>query len=109
MESAYLLHTDPTIYPEPFEFRPERWLDNPRLLRNLFAFGRGSRNCLGINLATSELYLGLAMVWRRFRMEIYDTVEARDVLTSHDCFIGMTDLNSEGIKVKVLGMVDDKS
>jgi cytochrome P450 len=107
MESAYLLHTDPNIYPDPFSFRPERWLENPKLTRHLFAFGRGSRNCVGMNLATSELYFGLAMLWRRFRMEIYDTVEERDVLTTNDCFIGMTNLKSEGIKVRMVGEVGE--
>ncbi|KAI4914534.1 hypothetical protein J4E85_010599 [Alternaria conjuncta] len=105
MQSSYLLHTDPAIYPDPFAFRPERWIQNPKLTRYLFAFGRGSRNCLGMNLATSELYMGLAMIWRRFRMEVFDTVEGRDVLTSNDCFLGMPDLGSEGIKVRVVGEV----
>lgn len=108
MESSYLLHTDPSIYPDPFTFRPERWIETPELKKYWFAFGRGSRNCLGMNLATSELYIGLAMLWRRYRMEVFDTVEERDVLTSHDCFIGMTDLNSEGIKVRIVGEVDDE-
>jgi cytochrome P450 len=48
MESAYLLHTDPNVFPEPFAFRPQRWLDDPELKRHLFAFSRGSRNCLGM-------------------------------------------------------------
>jgi hypothetical protein len=47
------------------------------------------------------------MMWRRLGMEIYDTVEERDVLTSHDCFIGMTDLKSEGIKIRILGEVKE--
>ena len=105
-QSPYLLHMDPTIYPEPFAFRPERWIENSKLTRYLFAFGRGSRNCLGMNLATSELYLGLAMIWRKFQFEIYDTVESRDVLTTYDCFLGMTDLKSEGVKVKVVAEAD---
>jgi cytochrome P450 len=107
MESGYLLHTDPTIYPDPFSFRPERWLENPKLTRYLFTFGRGSRNCVGMNLAMSELYFGLAMIWRRFELEIWDTVEKRDVLTSHDCFLGMPDLGSEGIKARVVGEVEE--
>ena len=58
---------------------------------------------MGMNLATSELYIGLAMVWRWWRMEVWDTVEERDVLTTNDCFVGLTDLKSEGIKVRILG------
>jgi cytochrome P450 len=48
MQSLYLLHTDANIFPDPFTFRPQRWLDNPDLKRNLFAFSRGSRGCLGM-------------------------------------------------------------
>ena len=40
---------------------------------------------------------------RWFDLEIFDTIERRDVLTTNDCFIGMTDLSSVGIKVKVVG------
>jgi len=36
-------------------------------------------------------------------MEIYITVEERDVLTTNDCFLGMTDLKSEGIKARIIG------
>jgi hypothetical protein len=61
---------------------------------------------LGMNLATSELYLGLAMIWRKFQFEIYDTVESRDVLTTYDCFLGMTDLKSDGVKVKVVAELE---
>lgn len=60
-----------------------------------------------MNLATSELYFGVAMVWRRFRMEVWDTEEQRDVLVSNDVFVGLPDLKSEGIKVRVLGEVVD--
>jgi cytochrome P450 len=43
---------DPEIFPEPMEFRPERWLpSNPNLdrcNRYLVPFGRGSRMCIGL-------------------------------------------------------------
>ncbi|KAK7192263.1 hypothetical protein DPSP01_012699 [Paraphaeosphaeria sporulosa] len=104
MESAYLIHTDPKIYPEPMSFRPQRWLDNSDLKKNWFAFGRGSRSCLGMNLATSELYFGIAFVWRWMELEIWGTSEERDVQTNYDCFIGMTSLGTEsGVRVRILG------
>jgi cytochrome P450 len=47
--STYLMHTDPTAFPDPFEFKPERWMGKatPAMLRNYVPFSRGSRNCLG--------------------------------------------------------------
>ena len=47
MTSA-LVHTNPVIFPEPFEFRPERWIEDRRLDRYLISFSKGDRQCLGI-------------------------------------------------------------
>lgn len=48
--SAYLMHTDPEVYPSPFTFDPDRWLGHvdPRMHKNYVPFCRGSRNCTGI-------------------------------------------------------------
>ncbi|EED24576.1 cytochrome P450, putative [Talaromyces stipitatus ATCC 10500] len=63
--SAYLMHMDGDIYKDPSKFMPERWLDSKPLLdRNYVPFSRGSRKCLGINLAYAELYLVLAVLFR---------------------------------------------
>lgn len=45
----YSVLKDPEIFPEPFSFKPERWLDKEnRLDKYLVAFGKGSRGCIGI-------------------------------------------------------------
>ncbi|KAF2111418.1 cytochrome P450 [Lophiotrema nucula] len=106
-ESLYLLNTDEKTWPEPFKFRPERFIETPEVRKRLVSFGGGSRNCLGMNLAVSELYFALAYLFRELEMEVVDTIEEKDVMTSHDCFIGMSDLGSEGIKIKILGEVKD--
>ena len=41
------IHTCPDFSSEPRQFRPERWIENPKLEKCLIAFSRGSRNCLG--------------------------------------------------------------
>ena len=48
--SAYMMHSDPLIYEEPFKFKPERWMSNvtPAMNRSLVPFSKGSRNCLGM-------------------------------------------------------------
>lgn len=48
------IHFDENIYPQPWEFKPERWVGNPRtpngesLEKYWVAFGKGPRMCLGI-------------------------------------------------------------
>lgn len=49
--SVSILHSNPDIFPEPYEFKPERWLENPRLDRYLFTFSKGTRNCIGYVLS----------------------------------------------------------
>ena len=50
--------------------------------------------------------MALARVLRSFEMEPYETTKERDIETTNDCFIGMTDLKSVGIRVKVLKELD---
>lgn len=38
-------------------------------------FGRGSRSCLGLHLANSELYVAIARVFGTFKMELFETTE----------------------------------
>lgn len=62
--AAYTLHHDPEVFPEPFSFRPERWMDDgtdkglkrAAMTRNLIPFGAGSRACIGKNLALQQLH-----------------------------------------------------
>lgn len=62
-----LVHSDESIFPSPKEFLPERWVgDSQGLERYLVAFTKGSRQCLGMNLAYVELYLWLAKTFRVF-------------------------------------------
>ncbi|KAL4908422.1 hypothetical protein BDW74DRAFT_175104 [Aspergillus multicolor] len=77
---AYSLHSDPDVYSDPFSFTPERWLGDavdPRLHRNWVTFSRGSRSCLGLNLAYAELYWALAVLFRPGapKLSLFETVE----------------------------------
>ena len=105
--TSYILHTDPAVFPEPEEFRPERWLtpnnNNIHLDKLLIPFGRGSRICLGMNLAYAELYLGLAAVFGRFKMRLFETRRREDVDVVHDFVAGSPSMNSKGVRVMVTG------
>ena len=45
--STLITHTDPEVFEHPYDFLPQRWIDNPKLSRSFIAFARGSRNCVG--------------------------------------------------------------
>lgn len=74
-----LLSRLPNIYPSPSEFRPERFLENPKLKQYQLTFSRGTRMCLGINLAYQEMYIILAGLFGRF--DVWDGTGEQKSLT----------------------------
>ncbi|KUJ12388.1 cytochrome P450 [Mollisia scopiformis] len=102
--TSVLMHTNPTIFPDPHVFRPERWLEKrpegaPPLDRYLVNFSKGSRQCVGINLAKAEMYLTLATVFRRYEgQKLFETTR-RDVDLKHDLFLPSAELDSKGVRV----------
>ena len=52
--SILLVHHREDVYPDPFAFRPERWLDRKPGTYEWIPFGGGTRRCLGAALAMAE-------------------------------------------------------
>lgn len=72
---SFSLHRDPTLWPNPLEFKPERWLPTSASQNSKYSindaarvvyspFGSGSRTCLGIHLAKTEMRLAVAQFFR---------------------------------------------
>jgi cytochrome P450 len=62
MVSIYLVHTDRETYPEPEQFRPERFLAGTPEGAAWIPFGGGVRRCLGARFAELELKVVLGQI-----------------------------------------------
>jgi cytochrome P450 len=51
----YLLHHDPALYPQPHEFRPERFVGAPPASSAWLPWGGGRKRCPGLHLAMLEM------------------------------------------------------
>jgi cytochrome P450 len=70
--SILLVHHREDLYPEPFEFRPERWLGRKPGTYEWIPFGGGIRRCLGAALAMAEQRVVLEAMARRLDLEADD-------------------------------------
>lgn len=107
---ANLIHMNPDVFVDPMEFRPERFIENPHLKRNLMTFSQGSRQCLGIQLSYTEIFLMFSEIWRRFGSEedhgedgwweLFETDRSDCDMVSNR-FMAYPKADSKGIRIKV--------
>ncbi|KAL6229443.1 hypothetical protein BDW75DRAFT_245730 [Aspergillus navahoensis] len=88
--TSIFMHDSPAVFPEPREFRPERWLETDvetvqAMNRHFVPFSKGSRMCLGMNLAYAEIYLVLAVLFRRYEIFLRG-ITREDIEMAHDFF-----------------------
>ena len=101
--SAIDIHDNERIFPNPYKFDPSRWQGANPPFRYLVTFGKGSRACIGMELAKAEILTTLATMFRRFgrQMELFETVRERDIDTVYDVFNPMPSRQSNGLKVMI--------
>jgi cytochrome P450 len=63
--AIWLTHTRADIYPEPFAFRPERFLESAPDTYGWVPFGGGIRRCIGASFAEFEMRIALREVLTR--------------------------------------------
>ncbi len=66
--NGYLLHHDPDVYPDPYAFRPERFVGEKPGTYTWIPFGGGRRRCIGAAFASLEMRAVLRAVFARHRV-----------------------------------------
>ncbi|KAG1765652.1 cytochrome P450 [Suillus occidentalis] len=88
----WALSRDPSIFPDPETFNPERWLDSEGRLKDhnmrFITYGFGRRVCPGLHFANHSLYITLAFLLWSFRIAQrpdapIDTHAFSDTVTPH--------------------------
>ena len=67
--SIVLMHLREDLYPQPHEFRPERFLERPAGTYEWIPFGGGVRRCLGASFALFEMRAVLQAILRGARLQ----------------------------------------
>ena len=104
---TYSMHHHEDVFPDSWTFRPERWLNEAvgpdgvkPLSRYMVAFGRGTRSCVGVNLAYAMLHHMLPMMFRNFDFELYDTT--REAVDCYSTALGpLPKQGTKGVRVFV--------
>lgn len=66
----YLMHRRPDLYPDPAQFRPERFLERSFSAYEYLPFGGSNRRCLGMALALYEMKLAIATLLTEFDLAL---------------------------------------
>ncbi|KAE8392500.1 cytochrome P450 [Aspergillus alliaceus] len=100
-------HHDERIFPDSYTFKPERWLNSPQafdgklLTRYLLSFSRGTRRCLGMQLALAEMYIAIPSFFSRFDADLFET-DLTDITFVRDRFAPRPKIGSKGVRVNRL-------
>lgn len=101
------MHFNASVFPSPRDFRPSRWIDSsPENLKEMHRyfvpFSKGSRSCVGMELAKMELMLTAGNVFQKFggEMRLWNTT-GKDVSWAYDFFAPYIAVDSKGLRVKI--------
>ncbi|QKQ76853.1 cytochrome P450 [Nostoc sp. TCL240-02] len=97
LPSIYLTHQREDLYPQPKQFKPERFLERQFSPYEFLPFGGGVRRCLGEALALFEIKLVLETILSRYQLVLVNQQPERLVRR------GFTLAPASGVKMVITG------
>jgi phenylacetate 2-hydroxylase len=99
--NAYAADYDEARFANPYEFNPERYIDDKEIGTPHYAYGAGSRMCAGSHLANRELYTAFIRLITAF--EIVPPKEKKDIaiMDAIECNAVPTSLTTDPKPFKV--------
>jgi cytochrome P450 len=92
--NAWVAHRNQDVYGlDADEWRPERWLEieeqgrGAEVEKYFFAFGMGSRTCIGKNISLLEMSKLVPQFLRRFDFSLDEAVEKSGLITLNRWFV----------------------
>jgi unspecific monooxygenase len=98
----YLTHHREDLYPQPKQFKPERFLERQFSPYEYLPFGGGNRRCIGAAFALFEMKLALVSILSRCQLTLADN---RPV---HPKRRGVTMAPAGGVQMVMTGRRQDK-
>ncbi|KAG1726484.1 cytochrome P450 [Suillus lakei] len=80
--SHWAINRDPEVFPDPYAFQPQRWLNDKGLVRDdltSFLYGFGRRICPGQHIASRSLFINLALIFWAFQLSLDPTKPLDDM------------------------------
>jgi cytochrome P450 len=68
--SPYITHRIPEVFPDPYQFKPERWLSIHPSAYEFMPFSAGPRYCIGTSLALMQLKTAMSILLKRYRFAL---------------------------------------
>jgi cytochrome P450 family 110 len=96
--SIYLAHHRAAVYPEPKQFRPERFLERQYSPYEYLPFGGGDRRCIGSAFALFEMKLVLFQLLSNLELELVESKPIRPIRR------GLTIAPSDRLRLRVTGI-----
>lgn len=108
--SPYITHRIPELFPEPYKFRPERWLSIHPSAYEFMPFSAGPRYCIGTSLAMMQLKIALTILFKRFRFSLkpgtnMDCAGFNSIRPKHGLPVILSQLYKESQPTKFTGNV----